>query len=832
MRINKLQNGWELRRFSSGRNWNYREIEEAFAGKDSGNDKNYVLKQFPAQVHDVLYSYGEIQNPNIKGQNQDTWIHEYDWAYRCVFDAEEGMETSIEIDGLDTFADIYVNGELVKSTRDAFLYYDIPITPWIQKENVLVIYFHSAKGVTDRIELPSKYQGRVPNISAARVFRSGFHDYCGPVPSLIRCGIYGDVRVKQREHFAITGIKTDIRLEEDFSRGIVEVEAVFQGDYQNRFWEVCLLDEEGNKIVYKSASIDREQEKLCLEIRYPRLWYPANYGESYVYKLRISGDREVQERSIGFRNLEVTSDFDVTVNGRAVRLWGANLTHPDTMTNCYNRERMNGLLDWAQMCHCNVLRVWGESELYPQEFYDECDKRGLLVWQDFYLCCSMYSEEEDFMDLCRQEAEQLINRLRHHPCILLWCGGNELFLARDYSMPESYCFGEKIVKEVFPEVCQRLDGERMYHVSSPYGGEWANNPLVGDTHGYTHLWFVPGREYPVLLSENNRVSVPPLRTLKKMMSQEELWPEDYSGRVTRHNPLKWPQTWSCHNTNDGHLKLGPLEHYYDAESPEELIYNINQSYVEYLHGQAGRFRRGYEGREGRGQRRTRGHLIWKWNNNSNIISYGILDYFGEPNHAYYELRRCYQPFFLSCELADHAYIWVTNDSEKVYQGTVKVQLFDLEKNAFIKEIVRDFTVKQDESFPVCTLDEWGQFLKRHLICARAYGEHGELLGTSIDCAEIERNMNYPQDTGLEIWQEGQYVMVKSQRFARCVELTGNCQGDEFGWIFEDNYFDLLPGQVKKIAVKGRHLCGQITARAAYDKHPAVCDFRQFEKDKE
>lgn len=824
MKRNKLQNGWTLRRFAFKPHRTYKEMEEAFAAGGSGRDKNYTLHQFPAQVHDVLCSYGEIQNPNIKGQNEELWIHEYDWAYRCEFYAEKDLDTSLDIRGMDTFADVYLNGVLVEAARDAFLYYDIPVTPWIQEKNVLLVYFHSAKRVTDCMELPQKYQRHVPNISAARVFRSGFHDYCGPIPSLIRCGIYGDVTVKQREYFAFENIKIDIRLEYNHTKGIVEVEATFQGDYENSFWEVRLLDAAGNQKAYKSSEIKREQEHMCLEIENPQLWYPANYGESSVYKLLIAGDGDIRERNIGFRTIEVTEDFDVTVNGKPVKLWGANLTHPDTMTNCYSSEKMNQLFDWAQMCNCNVLRVWGEGERYPQEFYEECDKRGLLVWQDFYLCCSMYPEEEDYMDLCRNEAEQLVKCLRHHPCILLWCGGNELFLARDYQMPDSYCFGEKIVKEVFKEVCERLDPDRRYHVSSPFGGIWANDPMIGDTHGYTHLWFVPGREFPVFLSENNRVSVPPMRTLKKMMTPKELWPKDYTGKVTRSSPLKWPKTWSGHNTNDGHLKLGPVERYFDPETPEELVYSINQSYAEYLRRQVGRFRRGYEGRDGNRQRKTRGHMIWKWNDNSNIISYGILDYFGEPNHAYYELKRCYQPFYLSCEFSDHGYIWVTNDTLQEYQGTVEIRLFDLEENRFIKEISKGFSIKPDESFPVCTLDAWGQFLKRHIICARAFTKEGGLLGTSLDCTEMERNMRYPEDTGLEIRQEGQDVVVKCKRYARCVELEGNHQGDVFGWIFEDNYFDLLPGEEKRIAVKGRHEAGRILAKAIYDSCPAVCDY--------
>lgn len=824
MKHYKLVSGWMLRRFLPEHSLTYSEIERAFRAGGTGKEQNFAVNSFPAQVHDVLLAHGMIENPNIKGHNHDLWIHDCDWAYRCEFMAEPDKEAMLEIQGLDTFADVYINGTLVKQTDNAFLYYEIPVANQINENNVLLIYFHSARKITDAINLPEKYQGLVSNISAARVFRSGYHDYCGPKPALIRCGIYGEVLLKQPEQFTYEIRKTDTSLSEDFSVGTVTVEARFFGNYFKQMWKILLYDQSGRMISYAQSEITGERESLQLEIDAPELWYPRNYGESPVYKLVIEADGIMQERYIGFRKVIVTPNFKILVNDKKVRLWGANLTHPDTMTNVYDRKRMRHLLNMAELCHCNTMRVWGESERYPDEFYEECDKRGIFIWQDFYLCCAMYSEESEFMENCRTEAQQLVKSLRHHPCILLWCGGNELYLARDYNVPDSYCFGEKIVREVFAEVCRQLDPERMYHISSPYGGTWANDPSIGDTHGYTHLWFVPGREFPVFLSENNRVAVPPLRTLKRMMEPQELWPADYDGKVTKRHPLKWPEPWCDYNTNDGHLKLGPVEHYFDPENLQELIYRINQAYAEYLHKEVGRFRRGYAGNDDFRERKTQGHLIWKWNNNSNIISYGVLDYFGEPNHAWYELKRCYQPFYLSCELSDHGYIWLTNDTGQEEEGIVKIQLFDLQKNCFIKEMQTAFYIGPDESFPICTLDEWGQFYKRHLICTKAYAKDGSLLASSIDCAEMERNLKYPEHVGLTIHQEGNELVLESTAYARCIELTGNCNSEEFGWIFEDNYFDLLPREQKRIKIKGRHKYGNITAKAFYDEKTVSCSF--------
>lgn len=840
-----LNKGWRLAGFDSREERSYEEIAARFLEntekfqkrktedrepqrENGAARKIYDISNFPAQVHDVLMEHGEIENPNVKGDNPYLWIHEKDWAYACEFQGNSGLKSRLEFQGLDTFADVYLNGHLIHQCEDAFLYYEIDVTEKIQEKNFLVVYFHSAKKRVEKIQMPAQYHGRVPEISMARIFRTGYHDYCGPTPCLIRCGIYGSVILKQSKGIEVQSLRVDTVLEKDRRIGRVEAEVFLEGNFEKEIWGISLYNEDGKLEGEISGTINFPKEKLNLEIQKPRLWYPRNYGSSSIYHLIVwTGRDKIQkeERVIGFREVKVTENFQVTVNGTRVRLWGANLVHPDTMSNCWKEKNMKALLDWCELGNFNIIRVWGESEIYPEEFYLECDRRGLLVWQDFYLCNSMYSEEEDFLKLCRREATQIVERLRHHPCILLWCGGNELFLARDYNYPGEICFGEKIVKEVFPRVCGKLDPQRLYYVSSPYGGEWANNPEIGDTHGYTHLWFVPGRKYPVFLSENCRVSVPPMRTLEKIMSPQELWPDDYTGKVTRKNPLKWPKTWNRHNTNQGYLKLGPLEHYYDPENPRELIYRINAAYSEYIHKEVGRFRRGYPGGHGKRQRITQGHMLWRLNNNSNIISYGVVDYFGEANYPYYELKRCYEPFLVSCELEDHGYVWVTNDTGERKEGVLEISLFDLENNCLHSTLKQEFSAEPDESFPVECLDVWGQFLKKNIVYIKAISREKEELGTWIEYTDIERNLDFSENSGLEIRQEGDYILVESKRFARCVELMGNEAGDTFGWIFEDNYFDLIPGETKKIKVMGRHKQGIIEARGAYDKETVVCIYK-------
>lgn len=817
-----LKNGWKLRRIDPSRKLCIEQLTDILSVSCSGLDVNFPIEEMPSQVHDVLYSQGIIKNPNIMSHNEDLWIDDFDWVYTCEFSVDNPtLPSYLCFNGLDTYADIFLNGECIAKFDNVYLQHSTKRLEYLKSENMLMVYFHSSKSMIEAITVPDKYEGRVPANSCERVFRSGFHDYNGPIPSLIRCGIYADVVLEQVETLRITDFKLDSSLNENYSEGTIIFNFEIENYSADTEYTMTVFNAENYLQAEAHTTISGSSAELRVSIKEPQLWWPYTHGEPCMYTVCVEcssgtrGDRI--EKKVGFRKLELAGDFDYRINGHPLKLWGVNLAHPDTLSNCYDKDRMNRILDLAKLCNCNIVRVWGESEVYAEAFYDECDSRGIMVWQDFYLCYSMYSEEPKFLEACRMEAEQLVKRLRHHPSILLWCGGNEMLLSRDYDFPGKYCFGEKIFMEVFPEVCKRLDPERLYHPSSPYGGAWANDPSAGDTHGYTHLWFVPKRDYPVFLSENCRVSTPPLRTMKKMMTPEELWPEGYTAKVSRKNPLLWPETWCSHNTNIGHIKLGPVEHYYDADSVEEMIYRIGAAHAEYIRSDVERFRRGHSAKNANEPRKTKGHMLWKFNNNSNIISFGVVDYFLEPYYPYYALKRAYEPILLSCEFSQQGYIWMTNDTMNQVAGRLDVKLFDMDANKYIESFSVPFSAKPDESKILTDLNQFGQFRKRFLVCAKAFAADGGLIAECIDVFELERHLMYPTDTGIEIVkEENNSIIITSKKFARCVELLGDEDGDEFGWLFSDNYFDLLPNEPKKVTVLGQHTKGCITAKAIYD----------------
>lgn len=339
----------------------------------SENSDSFSLPRFPMQVHDVLLAYGIIENPNIRGVNRDLWIHERDWVYCCRFSAQANVPSLLTFDGVDTFADVWLNGTLLGSCSDVYLSWAYDVGHLLRTENTLIVYFHAAQTELKKLSLPERYAGLVPTISAARVFRTGYHDYCGPSPCLIRCGLYAPVTLRQAEPVALAEITCDTWLTED-GDGVVQVQLTWMGQADTPY-AVSLADAHGTVVADASGKTAHGRQRLSLSVHQPERWYPWTHGTPTCYTLTVRAEKEAVSRLVGFRQIDISDRFLFRVNGMPVRMWGANLMHLDTLTNCYSPEKMARILDLAQLANCNMLRVWGEADKLPEAFHEECDRR-------------------------------------------------------------------------------------------------------------------------------------------------------------------------------------------------------------------------------------------------------------------------------------------------------------------------------------------------------------------------------------------------------------------------------------------------------------------------
>jgi hypothetical protein len=386
--------------------------------------------------------------------------------------------------------------------------------------------------------------------------------------------------------------------------------------------------------------------------------------------------------------------------------------------------------------------------------------------------------------------------------------------------------GLKAATEV-GETCRRLDPARHYQPSSPYFGQDPNDPREGNTHGYTNIWFVPGYDYLNFAAEDTRIAAPVLHSLRRFMKPEDLWPAGYTTLYLPGERNPYPRTWLAYTASESWKKTGPVEQFYDADDAAGLVHRLGMAESLYYQDTIERQRRGRDAADPSDRRRSGGYIVWKFNDSWPQIYSGKVDYFLEPYHAYYAIRRAYQPVLLSFDIGTYIHLWVVNDSRETVVGTLSVQLFHLGKNEVRKQIERPVNVPPGKSVAAVRLDEAGigAFRREHILFASLAGADGKVIARADTLVDIERRVAFPP-AKLKMQAKGDTLEITSDKFARTVTLEGDAAGDPFGWFFEDNYFDLMPGEMKQVKILGHHNAGRIAAKPWYSPESASVNWRR------
>ena len=815
-RIN-LTEGWELR-----------QAEE---------DVWLPIHRMPAQVADALLEKGILPEEVKLGWCQSArWIQDHVWEYRLSFPKPEGNRCDLVMEGLDTLADLYLNGELIGTHDDFYLPCRLDITDKCKAENVLLIRFHSVLKWLEQKEMPEHLRNAVLK---CKLLRKPLHDfpmsngeeeagYQGAVPSFTPVGVYGDIYLETWENVRITADEIRATLEEENSKGRISWQIAGEREVSSteEALTVCAdLQYQGISVARQTVQAEGVGHSFTvggdLLANDPCLWWPRGFGEQNLYTLKLTlqagkDSRTVDRlvKQVGFREVEMPVPLCFLINGKKVRLWGGSMDPMQGYTHCYQPERAARILDMVENANMNTLRIWGEGIPLPDAFYEEADRRGILIWQEFFMGHGAYPDNEAYEEKCVEEAEVLIRRLRHHACLLMWCGGNETIMGAEYIDEKPY--GERIVKEAFPKLVKRLDPERHYHVNSPYGGEWANDPREGDTHTYDCVWEYPYQEYPNFLSENIRTAPPVKHSLKKMI-RGELWTADTDVRVTEPDQGIMPANWRqrSHLAACGERKSGDYWEYYDACDADGLLYNMGASYGAEIKKAGEMVRRGSKG-EADYTKRTKGYMSCKLLDTWPKVYCAVIDYFQEGFIPYYATKRVLTPVLASFAKEESIRLYVVNDSPADFAGTVELGLYDLRRESFRERDSIEVAVPQGDCRMVYDLERFRFFSKDCVLYARVSDSKGEEVSTDIDYVDIERHLPF-QDPLLHVEIEGDILSIRSEHFARCVSITGSCEGDEFGWLFTDNYFDLMPGMVRRVKILGRHDHGELIVKGRYSR---------------
>jgi len=480
-----------------------------------------IRASVPGCAHVDLLTAGTIVDPFYR-DNEDRLhrIGESEWTYCRTFGvAKEVLDHErvvLRCYGLDTLATLCINGTEIAQTDNMFRTWEFDVKPVLTPgENTIDFTFASAsRHIQSRQQerpLPSWCGPREPRGREwLRKEPCNFGWDWGPV--VVTCGIWRPIELVA---FSCARLN-DVHIRQDHThpgKALLRVEVAAEATTAEPLTvevNVCL---KGRTVATTVASLTDGRAVADLAVEDPELWWPNGLGAQPLYEVQVelrdahgaSLDRTAKR--VGIRTLRLDrhpdqwgESFQFVVNGVPFFAKGANWIPADAFIVRMTRGRYEELLRGAADANMNMLRVWGGGTYEDDVFYDLCDELGICIWQDFMFACSTYPTFDDvFMRNVRAEAEDNVRRLRHHPCIALWCGNNELeqgLVGEEWDDRRmSWDDYGRLFDKLLPQVVKELDPDRDYWPSSPHSpcGERANfnDPTCGDAH----LWEVwHGRE--------------------------------------------------------------------------------------------------------------------------------------------------------------------------------------------------------------------------------------------------------------------------------------------------------------------------------------------------
>ena len=491
------------------KNWQFKLINYPLSKVALPKEKisKWIPAEVPGTIHTDLLKAGLIDDP-FKENNEYKleWISESNCIYKTEFDFPDKLKNSSAVklvfEGIDTVADIYLNGKCIGKSENMFLRYEFNVTRLLKSgKNILELRFKSP--VTCAKKLEKKYGELSAALNSYRVhIRKAQYSFGWDWgPSYPTMGIWRSVYLLAEDKAAIQ--KIYFRTEKlTKNNAVVKVSFDVVGNYVRRSKAVVSLsykDKQFNKEILIRNNGKCEAE---FTITNPKLWYPNGEGDQNLYDLKISifdvSGKVLDEKikRVGIRRIELQlkdknkATFRFKINKKPVYIKGMNWIPADSFLPRVNKKKYRKLLTLAKNANANMIRVWGGGIYENDEFYDLCDEHGLLVWQDFMFACAAYPESKQFLISVAEEIIQNVERLRNHPCIAIWCGNNENEWGWYREEQKSYkeMPGYKIFENLIPGLLKTLDSTRPYWQTSPFGfDEDPNSQRTGNRHQWD-IW--------------------------------------------------------------------------------------------------------------------------------------------------------------------------------------------------------------------------------------------------------------------------------------------------------------------------------------------------------
>lgn len=632
----------------------------------------------------------------------------WEWWYERSFTApEERKNVFLVFEGVDCVAEYFLNGEKFGESENMFIAHEFDVSSLLRDgENTLTVHIKSPVIYANSFDIPVKHYYNWGNDPANTNIRRAPHSYGWDImPRAVTSGLWREVRLEVRDkiyfsqlfaHPSSTGCQLLCQMECDWSElHDIVIKAEGSCGEDSRFY--------GERVVPRDRRKGRTVE-FGLYFENPKLWMPYGYGEPNVYDGTVSiyqsGELiHTAPLSFGLRTVVLdrtdTTDgqngrFRFLINGIEVMAKGSNWVPMDPF-HCRDAQRYGAALALVKDIGCNILRCWGGNVYEDHAFFDFCDRNGIMVWQDFAMACASYPQDDRFRRLIKDEARSVIRKLRNHPSIILWAGDNEIdVLNSGYGFaPEA----NKITREWLPEEVSLNDPSRQFLESSPYiapNATEATSPeshLWGPRDYFKSAYYTQSKAH--FVSETGYHGCPSLKSIKKFISPDKVWPYKNNTEWILHSCDQWDWDYRVMLMEKQVAQL-----FGDVPSaPEEYIFASQASQAEAKKYFIERIRVGRPQKTG---------IIW-WNllDGWPEMSDAVVDYYYEKKLAYGYIKRSQAPFAI---IADEICNWslplyACNDTLKEKRGHFTVT--DTSNGERIYE--GDFTAAPNASTQIASL---------------------------------------------------------------------------------------------------------------------------------
>ena len=788
--------------FLNGNDWEFSEILKPSQSKLL----QWKPAKVPGTVQTDLLALEEIPHP-FKLNNEDSiqWISERNWVYKKEFtipaETLQKQQHIIQFEGVDTHALIMINDSVFPMVANAFRTWEFDISKILKPENTLTVTLLSPDIIEK--EKAGNLDYELPE--APRVFtrKPQFQYGWDWGPTIKTMGIWNDVSLISYDAVRLkeASIQTDHISETQANLTALVDLATY--DYDKCIVEIVNNTTGETNIATIEVYGDKGTYTIPITINDPQLWWTHNLGDPFLYDFTINikkGNTVIDHTSkkIGLRTIELVTEKDekgeefyFKLNGKPVYMKGANYIPQNIFLAAVQPQDREQLVNNVVAANMNMLRVWGGGVYENDLFYDLCDEKGILIWQDFMFACAMYPGDKEFLNNVKAEAIDNVKRLRSHPSIALWCGNNEnsegwhrwgwqagKTEAQKEEIWNSY---KAIFNNILPSVVDSLHASVSYWESSPkYGRGDKRYQFEGDAHdwwvwhdGYPFEHFE--EEVPRFMSEFGFQSFPSYKAIKYFTEQDSI-------------DIDHP-SFATHQKHSRGFQL--IREYMERDYPVPTN-DADYVYVSQLL-QAHGITKGIKAHR-RAKPYNMGTLYWQLNDCWPVVSWSSIDGLGNWKALHYKAKRVFENRLIIPFEENHTLkVKVVDDNPKPTAGEMFVIFKDFNGN----------TIYKSASKPVFT-----------------YGFKNEVVfETDLSSIEFDRNNTYaevyfgnekaihyfvkPKDLQL---LEGK-ITANMKRNEEGIEITvtsQTLQKDVFLFLekgkghFNDNFFDLLPNETKTI----------------------------------